>query len=215
MIRVFQVYVPASVLGVLFGDIALLLACFSLPAYFTELDASLYLFDEGGLLRSAFVVLCIILGLHYHDLYSNLRIRWRSLLVQQSCVSIGIAFLAQAMLFYVYREWIVPRDVMFYGSALALIALPAWRIGYARLVRSLGAQRLLFLGDSEVVRQVVARLLARPEWGLIPIGYIADGPAPEAPGDPKFPCLGGTGQLRELVTKHQPVRLVVDRKSVV
>lgn len=209
MIRLFQVYVPASVLGVLFGDIAILFACYTLPAFATDLAAEIYLFDEGGLARSAFVVFCITLSFHYHDLYSNLRIRWRSLLLQQVCVSIGAAFLVQAVLVYVYPSVILPRGLMFIGSALALFALLAWRIAYSRLIRGFGVQRLVFLGNSDAVVQIVRRLNAHPEWGLSPLGYLSDEAPPEGSGGEGFRRLGAIGQLEEVVARHKPDRLVV------
>lgn len=209
MIRLFQVYVPASVLGVLVGDLAILLACYTLPALATDLAAEIYLFDEGGLARSAFVVFCIALGLHYNDLYSNLRIRWRSLLLQQICVAIGVAFLVQAVLIYIYPPGILPRGLMFIGSALALFSLLAWRIAYSRLIRGFGVQRLLFLGNSEAVVEIVRRLNAHPEWGLRPLGYLADEAPAEDSGHQGFRHLGAIGEIREVVAAHNPDRLVV------
>ena len=84
-------------------------------------------------------------GLYFHDLYENYRIPSRTILLQQFCLVLGIAFLLQALLSYGRWDIILPRRIMVWGSALILILGPSWRILFTDAVwQAVGAQRLLF-----------------------------------------------------------------------
>ena len=125
-----------------------------------------------GWWRIALVALFILLGLYFHDLYDHYRIPSRTVLLQQFCFVLGIAFLLQALLSYGRWDIIVPRRIMLYGSLLFLAVGPLWRIVFTRAVRTAtGAQKLLFLGASPAVREIIQSLQERPELGMAPIGF--------------------------------------------
>ncbi len=108
-----------------------------------------------------------------------------------------------------YGRWdiILPKWVMVYGSALVLLIVPAWRVVFAAAARNaIGATRLLFLGSSAAVQEIVERLTARPELGLASIGYVDDSAAPGVIGTPK---LGRTSDFAEIVRIHKPDRIIV------
>src|SRR6185312_11315138 len=95
----------------------------------------------------------------------------------QFSLVLGIAFLLQA--FFSYGRWniLLPKWMMVYGSGLVLLVLPPWRIFFASLLaKAMGSQRLLFLGSSPAVEQVIARIATRPELGLTPIGFLDSDP---------------------------------------
>jgi lipopolysaccharide/colanic/teichoic acid biosynthesis glycosyltransferase len=131
------------------------------------------------------------------------------LLVQQFCVVLGFAFLLQALLNY--GSWnvvLLPKWTMMYGSLLTLIVLPAWRILFASLVtKALGSQRLLFLGQSSVVRQITACMAERPELGLAAIGYL-DNPQSTVRLE-GMPRLGAIEDLDRVVAAESPDTIVV------
>ncbi len=89
---------------------------------------------------------------------------------------IGLAFLVQAFLAYIRRPgWSLPRWAMIFGSILALIVIPGWRLLYSRVIlKAIGFQRVLFLGAAEVSQEIAAHLAARPEIGMSVLGYIDD-----------------------------------------
>ncbi|HZU23935.1 MAG TPA: hypothetical protein VFA04_00345, partial [Bryobacteraceae bacterium] len=189
MVRLFRVFIPASVLGLLISEAALIFSCYVVASFLLlDTDPQIFLLYDNGLWRIALVVACIMLALYFNDLYWQFRIRSKLLLVQQMCFVVGIAFLTQAMLTYLRRpEWTLTKWIMILGSGLALVALPAWRILYGTLImhHALGAQRLLFLGSSAVVRDIAQEILERPEFGLATIGYVDDVAAGEKlPGGP-------------------------------
>ena len=62
---------------------------------------------------------------------------------------------------------------MVYGSATVLVALPIWRMFFAGVVsKALGSQRVLFLGTSQAVREIIAQLAERPDLGMSAIGFL-------------------------------------------
>src|SRR5579884_1324335 len=211
MVRLFRVFIPASVLGLLISEAALIFSCYVVASFLLlDTDPQIFLLYDNGLWRIALVVACIMLALYFNDLYWQFRIRSKLLLVQQMCFVVGIAFLTQAMLTYLRRpEWTLTKWIMILGSGLALVALPAWRILYGTLImhHALGAQRLLFLGSSAVVRDIAQEILERPEFGLATIGYVDD----VADGEklPGGPLLGPIANLSAVVEETRPDRIVV------
>jgi exopolysaccharide biosynthesis polyprenyl glycosylphosphotransferase len=212
MVRLFKVSIPSSVLALVVSEAILALSCYVLATYWVE-DTSpdIFLLDDGGWWRIALVVTVILLGLYFHDLYDDYRVRSRILLVQQFCMVLGIAFLLQALFSYGRWDILLPKWLMVYGSVLVLVVLPAWRITFASLVwKALGAQRVLFLGASSAVREMIGRLGSRPELGLAPIGYLeSDGESgipEELSGTPRLGCIA---DLDRVIASQHPDRIVV------
>ena len=209
MIRLYRVSVPSSVVALVLSEIVLIFSCYVLAAYWTlDFSTDIFLIDDGGWWHIALVVGLVVLGLYFHDLYDNYRIRSRTLLIQQFCLVLGVAFLVQAMLSYGRWDVILPKWMMVYGSLLVLLVVPVWRIVFTGAIwKALGAQRLLFLGSSPVVREIMTRLVERPELGLAPIGYMdemdAAGPLDGAPR------LGTIADLESVVAHQRPDRIVV------
>ena len=209
MIRLFRVSVPSSVVALVVSETILIFSCYALAAYWTlDLSTDIFLIDDGGWWHIALVVGLVVLGLYFHDLYDNYRIRSRTLLIQQFCLVLGVAFLVQALLSYGRWDVILPKWMMVYGSLMVLLVVPAWRILFTGAIwKALGAQRLLFLGSSPVVREIMTRLVERPELGLAPIGYMDE---PEAAGQlGGAPRLGAIADLESVIAQQRPDRIVV------
>ena len=108
-----------------------------------------------------------MLGLYFNDLYENFQIKSHIQLVQQVCLAVGVAFLTQAFVGYLFVALIVPRYAMILGSAIVLLAIPPWRMTYATLVfQALGAERVLFFGSSPTLRELAEGLEERRTMGL-------------------------------------------------
>ena len=215
MIRLFKVFIPTSVLGLLFSEFVLIFLCYIAATFILgfiapfDFDPTLFLFTEGGFFRIGIVVGSIMAGIYFHNLYGQLRIRSRIQLIEQLCLIVGIACFTQAFLVYIKRpDWAVPRYTMIIGSALILCLLPAWRLFYGSVVmQAIGFQRLLFLGTSQTVRDVGAYILDHPEVGMSTIGYVDDiEPKTTLPGGP---WLGRVEDLGKVVEDYKPDRLVV------
>src|SRR5947209_14248059 len=148
MIRIFNVFVPASIFILFLTEIVLLFASYVGVTYFSiDLDPEIFLIYDYGLLRIGGNVLIILAGLYLSNLYGTANVRSRLRLAQQICLVFGIAFLAQAVLAYINSDWIVPRWLMIEGSGVALVATILWRwLFSAAGAWNRGVQRLLFVG---------------------------------------------------------------------
>ncbi|HEX5432304.1 MAG TPA: sugar transferase [Bryobacteraceae bacterium] len=209
MIRLFKISIPSSVIALIVSEVALLLFCYVAAAYWTlDVSAGIFLIDDRGLLRIGLVVAVLILGLYFHDLYEDLRVRSPTLLVQQTSLLLGIAFVLQAVLSYGRSSWLLPKWLMLFGSLLALICIPSWRIFFADVVsKSVGAQRVLFLGSSPAVREIIAKISERPALGLTPLGYLdQEMPEGEIPSSRR---LGNLQDLTSVISAQRPDRIVV------
>jgi len=214
MIRMLSELVPPSVLALLVSEAIFVFSSFVLACLVVlDIDPWVFLRHDRGMLRIAFVELSILLGLYFHDLYAQIRIRSRILLLQQVCQSIGIAFLVQALVSYLRPAWVVPRWVMVVGSGFALPAIIGWRILYTKVVlRALGGMRVLFLGRNELVEAISQRVKERPELGIEIIGTLEE-EGRDAPAQTAEPVLGGVGVVKGIVERTRPDRIVVGMRE--
>jgi exopolysaccharide biosynthesis polyprenyl glycosylphosphotransferase len=210
MIKLFRVSVPSSVLVVLLGDIILLVLCYVLPALWVEdLPLEIYLMEGNGA-NVGLVIAILVTGLYLSDFYDNFRKHSTLLMVQQLCVIQGVELLIQSMLSYVRSPLVTSRWLMLYGCAGVVVVLPLWRRIFSSIVaRRLGASRVLWVGASPVVREIVQELADRPELGLTSIGYVDD----ERNADVEALGLHYKGSLAELpaiANAEKPERIIVD-----
>ena len=95
----------------------------------------MFLLYDGGLSRiTLVVVVSVMLGLYFQDLYNDFRIRSKTLLFQQLCLVIGPVFFSQALLTYVNWDLMMSRRVMIFGCLMLLFLIPAWRMLYVGVV---------------------------------------------------------------------------------
>lgn len=180
MSRLFRVFIPISVIGLILSEFLLILLCYIAGSWLVgwfinpDFDLVTFLNDDAGLIKITVVAACLIAGLYFQDLYSMFRVKSLTVLVQQLCLVAGFAFLIQALFAYARRpEWSLPRWAMIFGSILMLLVIPAWRSFYGSvIVKALANQRILFLGTSPVIQEIAAHLAAHPELGIRIIGYV-------------------------------------------
>src|SRR5215472_10024620 len=177
MIRLFRVFIPASVIALLVSDAVLLSSCYAVAAcILLEVDPKIFLLYDDGWVRIAIVVLCLMAGTYFHDLYTEFRLKSKTRLFQQIAVVVGAAFLAQAFLVYLgLQNLFLPNWLMIAGSGLTLVLLPAWHIFFVRVAcRAIGAERILFLGGSPAIQELGSHFAEHPEKGLAAIGRVDD-----------------------------------------
>lgn len=199
MADLFRVFVPWGVLLLLLSEGALLVGCYVVSAIvLNEADPRPWLFYEGGIVRIGLGVLTILFGLYFADLYVNIRIRSRVLLLQMLSLVMGGAFLFQAFLGYVDQNLIIPKWIMIIGSCLAFAGLFLWRYVYSNVIlRAMAKQRILFVGDTPLIGEIARFLHDRPERGFLAAGYIGDDDAPishEVTHLGTWSCLIGTAE---------------------
>jgi sugar transferase (PEP-CTERM system associated) len=210
MIRLFRVFVPVGTLALLSSELLLITSSFILATYLVlNVDPTVYLLYDGGLVRILLVLGSILLGMHFHDLYSKIYVRSRLVLAQQLCLVIGIAFLFQALVGYLDISLRVPIRVMMLGSLLTVIAIFTWRVFFSAYVLHVVArERLLLVGTSPLLEDIGKHIEESPETGLQVVGYVGDG---EETGTalPGGKVLGPMASLREIIQATNPDRVVV------
>jgi sugar transferase (PEP-CTERM system associated) len=210
MIRLFKVFIPVGTLTLLVSEVLLVTSAFIFATYVVlEVDPTVFLLYDGGISRIALVLLSIIVGLHFHDLYSQIHVKSRVVLVQQLCLVMGVAFLSQGLIAYADSNLRVPIRVMVVGSALAVIAIFFWRILFSAFaLQVVGRDRMLLVGGSPLLEDIGQFIVDHPESGLEVAGYVDDRHQIGAPL-PGGKILGDMDRLRDVVRTAQPHRIVV------
>lgn len=210
MIRLFRVFVPVGALALLVSEVLLIAACFLITTFLLlRVDPAVFLLGNGGLVRIGVAVASILFGLFFEDLYTQVYVKSRVLLLQQLSLAVGIALVLQGLLSYVNDNFRLPLWVMIPACGLVIAALFVWRIIYSALVlRVVGAQRILFVGASQLIRQMAAHIEAHPDLGLRVLGYVESSPAPGTPQGAST-VLGPLSALREIAAGVRPDRVVV------
>ena len=201
----FRRIIPGRVAALLASEFLLIYLCYVAATFaFLRLDAQVFLVDDNGWLRIFIVTLCLIVGIYFHDLYSNFRVRLRDL-IQYSIVVAGAAFLAEALLSYLkLPQWVLPARPMIAGSGLTVIILLVWRMHFVGvLLKVMPSERVIFLGISPIVQEIVAELEKHPEKGLTTLGFLDDS------GSSHGLRLGALTDLCEVLERLGPDRIVV------
>ncbi len=210
MIKLFRVSVPSSVLLLLLVDTLLLTFCFLLPVPWTEeFPLDVYLTEDYGVWSTALVVAVMVAGFYLSDLYENIRKQSITVLVQQIIVILGVELLIQSMLSYLRSPLVMYKWHMLYGGIAVVILVPLWRRLFSYIVlRQMGASKVLFVGSSPLVHEMVRELNERPELGLRAIGYVDDERDAEAESM-GLAYEGHTNALVKVADEHKPERLIV------
>jgi sugar transferase (PEP-CTERM system associated) len=211
MTRFFRVHVPAASITLLISEILLVTTSFVLATYLAPIDVDpyFYLIDDGGLLKLLPVLLTILIGMHFSDLYSQIHIRSRLILLQQLCLVMGAALLGQGLISYVSAGLRIPIRIMAIGTFFSMASMFGWRILFSAVsVGLMGRERLLLVGGSPLLEDIAAHIGEHPAIGLEVSGYVADDRELGAllPGGK---VLGKLADLRDVVQALRPSRIVV------
>jgi hypothetical protein len=205
-----RIFVPVGALALFLSEILIVAACFLVVTFLTlNVDPQVFLFADNGLLRIALAGASILFGLYFQDLYANLYVKSRVLLIQQLSLVMGIALLAQGLLGYMGDGFRLPLRLMVPACALLVLALFGWRVAYSVFVlRVVGPQRVLFVGRCPMLLEMAGYIGANPGLGLQVIGYLDDGDAAAEPMEAGR-LLGPLSALARIVAETAPDRLVV------
>ncbi len=202
-----KLFGPTSIVVLLITEIALIFTCYIVGVWFIlESDLVVFLLYHWGLIRIAILVAAIITGLHFQDLYESIRVPSVTLLFQQVCLAVGLAFILQALLNYADSRLVFPRWVMLAGSGLALAAIVIWRIVYSRIMHVAAATRkVLFLGVTRLARELAEHFREQKELGISVAGFVGDS------GSDEFcsPILGPVSEFGRIARQMKPDTIVV------
>ena len=165
MIRLFRVYVPAITLALMAFETIATLSAFIVSTYlFLELDPTDYLLYNLGLVSVALVSLSVLAGLYLQNLYSQIRVKSRLLLIQQLLMAVGIAFLFQALISAVALDLYLPFRVVLFGCLMSIVSIFVGRLLLSNYVLPrVISERLLLIGESPVLDDIATYLEERPQ----------------------------------------------------
>ena len=168
-------------------------------------------YTKTGWSRLELPLVVLLLGLYFHNLYAELRVRSLSLLLQQVLMVIGAVFLIQALLAYLNADVVVSRRLMIIAAALTVALFPPWRKLYTNvLYKGFGIERLLFLGTDVTGAEIAEELVQKPELGFTGVGFIDDKSEPGSMVAGGLHVLGPLATLPEIITKTRPDRIIVN-----
>jgi sugar transferase (PEP-CTERM system associated) len=210
MIRFFRVFVPDTAVVLLVSEILLLTSAFILAVYFAlSVDPWVNLIYDGGFMHLVPVLLTILLGMYFNDLYSHFYVKSRIVLLQQLCLVMGGAFLVQGLLSYISPELRVSSKVMAIGSVLGIVAIYFWRVMFSTFaIHVMERDRLLLVGGSPLLEDIAGHVEKHPELGLAVAGYVDDA---HQPGERLrgAKVLGALLDLKEVARATHPNRVIV------
>jgi lipopolysaccharide/colanic/teichoic acid biosynthesis glycosyltransferase len=214
VIRIFRILVPASVFTLFLAESVLIFASYLGAAYIKpDLDGTSFVTGQDGWLRILIVEGMILLGMYFHSLYGELRVRSRTALLQQLSLIFGMAFIAQALISFLDTGLALPLRIMIPGSGIALVAVMAMRLLFsAGIQSSVGARHVLFVGLSPTVLQLTTYFLKHPELGLAPAGYV-DGGRHAAPPGASLARLGSTADLSSILDEREVQWIVISGRE--
>ncbi len=192
---------PASTVALLAVDLLLIAAAFmAAVAIGIGGDPRPYVFEQGGWTSIAIVMATFVGGMYFHNLYSQVYIRSRVLLLEQLCIVAGIAFILEGLISYLSEELRIDIATMLWGGLIAITALFGWRLffsGYSLEV--LGLDRLLLIGEGPVISGLSNYIHANPQAGFVVAGHVEASAVSE-----EF----SSGAFHRLVAESKPNRVV-------
>ncbi len=205
-----RVFVPVGALALLFSEILLISSCFLVVTFLIlNVDPTVFLFSNNGIWRIGLAGASILFGLYFENLYGNLQVKSRVLLIQQLSLVMGIALLAQGILGYINDGFRLPLRLMVPACAVLVAALYGWRVVYSVFVlRVVGPQRILLVGMCPLLCDMAAYIGEHSGLGLAVIGYVDDREMEEAPPE-VGKRLGAMGDLARVTAETVPDRLIV------
>lgn len=125
---------------------------------------------------------------------------------------IGIAMMI--FLFFLYRANFYSRLIFFYaflliGGLLSVSRLAERQIRDRLRRRGVGVDRVLIVGAGKVGRAIMRSILARPELGYRPVGFVDDDPKKQESDIGPFKALGGTADLAAVMQKEAVDEIII------
>jgi lipopolysaccharide/colanic/teichoic acid biosynthesis glycosyltransferase len=189
-----------------FLESLLITACYTAAVFLCRpYDAETYLEYEGGALRIGVIAVTCLVTSYLFDFYRPPHTTSRLLIALQLCHLMGVVLLIQAAIAFVNTDLVLPQDVILVGSSLMLVLLVLWRLLLRpALWTSFGAQRVLFVGSSSAIDELVAVFSSQPARGMEVTGFVAE-PGARVAG----PILGTPTHFAEVVAQVAPDRIIV------
>ena len=175
------------------------------------LDGAHYeLVERHGFLKAALATGFCLTAFYLFDLYDFVVMHDRRELVLRLVQALGLAWIALALMFYVFPYLMIGRGVALIALPLALMLMVGWRLSiHWFLGHPDFGERILIVGSGNLAVEVAREVLNRPDAGYRIIGFV--GTDSELLGksliNPRV--IGVTSELAEVVKRENIDRIVV------
>ncbi|HEX4899809.1 MAG TPA: TIGR03013 family XrtA/PEP-CTERM system glycosyltransferase [Pyrinomonadaceae bacterium] len=175
------------------------------------LDGARYeLIERHGLLKAALATGFCLTTFYLFDLYDFIVMHDRRELVLRLVQALGLAWIALALMFYVFPYLMIGRGVALIALPLALALMVSWRLSiHWFLGHPDFGERILIVGSGSLAVEVAREVLDRPDAGYRIVGFV--GTDSELLGksliNPRV--IGITSELAEVVKRENIDRIVV------
>ena len=172
--------------------------------------ASYELVERHGLLKAGMATAFCLAAFYLFDLYDFVVMHDRRELVLRLVQALGLAWIALALMFYLFPYLVIGRGVALIALPLALTLMVGWRISiHWFLGHPDFGERILIVGSGNLAVEVAREVLDRPDAGYRIVGFV--GSDAELLGksliNPRV--IGITSELIEVVKRENIDRIVV------
>ena len=151
----------------------------------------------------------LLIGLNFqrNGLYRNIVGRAWVEEVYLIASSVGVSIVIVLAMFFILQTTTYSRLMLIYVAALTLFAgalsrlIRRWALAYLRH-HGIGIRRVLIVGMGDIGQDMLGVMLARPELGYRPVGFLDDDEGPAADDAGSVAALGGTSQLRQVISEQ-------------
>ncbi|MBA2525880.1 MAG: TIGR03013 family PEP-CTERM/XrtA system glycosyltransferase [Pyrinomonadaceae bacterium] len=168
------------------------------------------LIERQGFLKAGLATAFCLAAFYLFDLYDFVAMYDRRELVLRLVQALGLAWIALALMSYVFPQLMIGRGVALLALPLALGLMVGWRVSiHWFLGHPNFGERILIVGSGKVAVEVAREVLARPDAGYRIIGFV--GTDSELLGksliNPRV--IAVTSELAQVVKRENIDRIVV------
>ncbi|MGI8734835.1 MAG: TIGR03013 family XrtA/PEP-CTERM system glycosyltransferase [Pyrinomonadaceae bacterium] len=177
---------------------------------FGFMGATYELWERHGFLKAGIATAFCLAAFYLFDLYDFIVMYDRRELVLRLVQALGFAWIALALMFYLFPHLMIGRGVALFALPLALGLMVGWRLTiHWFLGHPDFGDRILIVGSGNLAVEVAREVLNRPDAGYRIVGFV--GSDAELLGksliNPRV--IGLTSELAEIVKKENIDRIVV------
>lgn len=168
------------------------------------------LWERQGFLKAGLATVFCLAAFYFFDLYDFIVMHDRRELVLRLVQALGLAWIALALMFYMFPHLMIGRGVALIALPLALTLMVGWRLSiHWFLGHPDFGERILIVGSGNLAVEVAREVLNRPDAGYRIIGFV--GTDTELLGKSLInpQVIGMTSDLADVVKRENIDRIVV------
>jgi sugar transferase (PEP-CTERM system associated) len=165
--------------------------------------------EQRGLLKAGLATVFCLAAFYLFDLYDFIVMHDRRELFLRLVQALGLAWIALALVFYIFPHLMIGRGVALFALPMALALMVGWRLSiHWFLGHPDFGERILIVGSGNLAVEVAREVLERPDAGYRIVGFV--GTDAESLGksliNPRV--IAVTSELTEVV-KHENIDRIV------